>query len=148
VADFSDLACEIDMMENAYVLAAERLVRVALLSNGNTTLALQAVLLDALGKLVPVLPRRPLGAVEGTSGFEGIPLSLIRVLVHDRFIPVTRTANPYVLHVNDPLVDLAGLILLLGEVSSIGDGRKGQQRRNVLHLGCVQMILLSLNEQE
>jgi hypothetical protein len=77
VADFSDLACEIDMMENAYVLAAERLVRVALLSNGNTTLALQAVLLDALGKLVPVLPRRPLGAVEGTGGFEGIPLSLL-----------------------------------------------------------------------
>jgi hypothetical protein len=65
------------MIEYAYILAAERLVRVALLSNGNTTLALQAVLLDALGKLVPVLPRRPLGAVEGTGGFEGIPLSLL-----------------------------------------------------------------------
>jgi hypothetical protein len=66
-------------MEYAYVLAAERLVWVALLSNGNTTLALQAVLLDTLGKLVPVLPRRPLRAVEGTGSFEGIPLSLLQV---------------------------------------------------------------------
>ena len=66
-------------MEHADVLAAERLIRVALLSNGNTTLALQTVLLDALGELVPVLPRRPLGAVESTGCFEGIPLSLLRV---------------------------------------------------------------------
>ena len=135
-------------IEHAYVLAAERLVRVALLSNGNTTLALQAVLLDALGKLVPVLPRRPLGAVEGTSGFEGIPLGLIEVLVHDQFVPMVCTAATYVLHVNDPLVDLAGLILLLREVSRIGDSRKCQQRRNILHLGCVRMILMSLNEQD
>jgi hypothetical protein len=66
-------------MVHAYVLAAERLIRVALLSNGNTTLALQTVLFDALGELVPVLPGRPLGAVESTGCFEGIPLSLLRV---------------------------------------------------------------------
>ena len=135
-------------IEHAYVLAAERLVRVALLSNGNTTFALQAVLLDALGKLVPVLPRRPLGAVEGTSGFESVPLSLIQALVHDRIVQITCTAETYVLHVNDPLVDLTGLILLLGEVSRIGDSRKGQQRRNVLHLGCARYILVSSNEQD
>jgi hypothetical protein len=46
-------------------------------------------------------------------------------------------AETYILHVNDALVDLAGLILLLGEVGGIGDGRKGQQRGSVLHLGCV-----------
>jgi len=111
---------------HAYVVAAECLVWVTLLSNCNTTLAFQAVLLDALGKLIPVFPRRPLGAVEGTGGFEGIPLSLGRVLVNDESIPVACNPATYVLHVNDSLVNLAGLILLLGEVGGVGDGRKGQ----------------------
>jgi hypothetical protein len=82
--DVSDCTCETSMMGYSYVLAAERLVRVAFLSNGNTSFALEAVLFDALGKLVPVLPRWPLGAVEGTSGFESVPLSLVQVSDHDQ----------------------------------------------------------------
>jgi hypothetical protein len=39
----------------------------------------------------------------------------------------------YILHVNDPLVDFSGLILLFGEVCRTGHSREGQQWRNVLH---------------
>jgi hypothetical protein len=40
----------------------------------------------------------------------------------------------YILHVNDPLVNCAGLIFLLREMRGTSHGRKGQQWRNVLHL--------------
>jgi len=39
----------------------------------------------------------------------------------------------YILHVNDPLVNFAGLILLLAKVCGTSHSRKSQQWRNVLH---------------
>jgi len=43
------------------------------------------------------------------------------------------TFSAYILHVHDPLMNLSGLILLLGEVGSTSHSRESQQWRNVFH---------------
>jgi hypothetical protein len=40
----------------------------------------------------------------------------------------------YILHVNDPLVNFAGLILFFAKVCGTSHSRQGQQWRNVLHV--------------
>ena len=61
------------------------------------------------------------------------PIEPVKALVEMACAEYVSILAPYILHVNDPLVDFSGLILFLGEMRGISHSREGQQWRNVLH---------------
>lgn len=75
-----------------------------------------------------------IGSCSGHQQLRGHPIEPVRVsaeLASGTYVSIIAV---YIFHVNDPLVNRAGLIFLLGEMRSTSHSRKSQQWRNVLHL--------------